>query len=245
MKDIDIITYDEKCYNGGMKNKWWEYVLLKPWWKECNNIFNHAFFLYREVDERRSFLLVGMRIFLAFLECISLKTIYQSYYKSINVQCFEANRYKAVEIYVFIWFLTEILLFKYIGNIPLCLIIFLLLWRLTDIFQSIFSIGILSEDPSPSSIPRMLILLLIGLTETAIIYGVFYYINKDMFVLINGETLYSKSQSLYHSVVTLTTIGSDFSPVSCVGYTIVYSQIAFSVLFLIVVIQRIVSLFKN
>ena len=215
------------------------------WFLYCRDEYLKNKCKYYQIGEKKSFILPLVRHFLYFLECISLKTLYQVYLKKCNGYFFEKYKYKAVELYVFTWLSVDIIFFAYFIHIPLWVILWLLIWRLVDIFQSIFSIGILSEEPLPYSIPRMLILLLVGLIEVSIIYGVFYYINRDIFISINGYSICSKCQSLYHSVTTLTTIGSDFSPINVLGYSIVYSQIIFSVLFLIMVIQRIVSLFKN
>ena len=185
-----------------------------------------------------------VRIFLAILESISPKTIYETHLKAINPRWFEQYKYILVELYVMAWLSFEIVIFIYLIHIPMLLVLIFFIWRLLDIFQSIFSIGILSEEPLPYSIQRMLILLLTGIIEVSIIYGAFDYIYKNAF--LSGQNhIQTIGQSLYHSIMTLTTIGSNYSPQNIVGYSLTYSEIAFSILFLIVVIQRIVSLFKN
>jgi hypothetical protein len=225
-----------------MELKWYSYfpiiflAVLKKWKEK----FTYVWFSWKR-DENKSCILLIVRIFYTILLCISLRTICEAYVE--KQQWFKKYKFKLVELYVIIWVVTEILFLVFITHLPGWLVLWFFTWRLIDIFQSCFSIGVLSEDPSPYSAPRMLILIIIGLAEVSIIYAGFDYIYKEAFIS-NVMHFQRISESLYHSVTTLTTIGSEYIPVNIVGYSLSYSEIVFSILFLIVVIQRIVSLFN-
>jgi len=230
---------------GCMEKRWWDYVPLGPWIKESIKSFSDILFIRWKLYERKSIVLLLTRIVINSITCLTLRYIIFPHLEIHFPHWFEKNKYKLVECYVILWLFTIIAAFIFIEKAQ-CLFLFFLIWRLVDLFQSLFSINILSEDPSPYSITRMLILVLISVIEVSVIYALFYFVNGDFFISSNGQYLRAKGESLYMSVTTLTTIGSDFSPSnSLVGYSIIYSEIIFGVLFLIVVIQRIVSLFKN
>ncbi len=213
-----------------------QFVPTFPWVTDCIKKFP-AF-------DRYSLLLSLARYLLYILDYLTLKRILQTHLQKYCYHWWYRNRYIIVECYVFSWLVVEIIFLLRFDQILLWFIIWFFIWRLVDIFQSWFNILILSEDPSPYSVPRMLVLVMISFAEIAIIFGVLDFVWKDAFIS-DGHTFHSMWQSLYHSVTTITTVGSNYSPVSGAGYFLVYGEIVFSVLFLVVVIQRIVSLYRS
>ncbi len=153
----------------------------------------------------------------------------------------------AVEIYVvawfclllfFIWLVATIKLFS---PIPLVVISATLIWRLLDISQSWFNIFMKIKVEVLSPV-RSLVLATINYFELSIIFGLLSFIFRyDNF----NPTFVNVSQSLRHSIGVITTMGSRFDPASVLGGLLYYSEIAFGLAFLVVVISRVISLFKE
>jgi len=155
---------------------------------------------------------------------------------------FPKHPYTAVEFYVWSWLAIQILFFLYFLACPslvnVCWIIIpvaiLGIYRLFDIFQAWVSQFILMEDPNWIDIFRTRILVFSGYTETIVIYAILAYIFSANF----SQPFNDISQSLYYSVTTATTIGSDWEPKTTGGYAMFYTQLMFSVFFVNAVLQQ-------
>ncbi len=119
----------------------------------------------------------------------------------------------------------------------------ILIWRLSDILQAwlkIFLVG-RAEVASPS---RSVILTLINYIEIAIIFGIIAFANEDFFTPTFGSILNSLRYS-FNTILPVIPIDQTFIPHYCLGNVIFYSEIAFELLFILVIIQRVLSLFRE
>jgi len=86
------------------------------------------------------------------------------------------------------------------------------------------------------NIYRSLVLVFIGYFEIIISYALLALVLKDNFQGINYW-----QQALYYSFSNAITIGSGFTPVSCLSYAIFITQIMFVLLFLTAAVNTIIS----
>ncbi len=202
-------------------------------------------------SRRRSFFLCVVWKVFRFLRHISIYYwIHICFIRNRGIHWWARNRYHIVDGYVLSWlFIIDGSLICLLHSIPclgykcwfIGLTSFLILWRLLDILQAWVYVNILNEQPKPMSTPRMLFLDFIAFADVIIIFGVFAFFAKTTF----HPSFCTIWQSLYYSVTTITTIGSDYSPISRCGYLLFYGEIAFGVLFLVVVIQRVLSFYRK
>ncbi len=218
-----------------------KFVPPVPWLIYCRRRFN----IRGRILSTKSWILCVFQSILCVLDCITLHLILPA-----HLQRYLGRRRWAVWKYHFLdgiiafWLAIEVASLFQLGQssgLFVWLRIFLI-WRLFDIFQSWFSMGVLHPKPKPYSVARMLTLQLVGFAEAAIIFGVLDFVWKDAFIsTLNGSTFCSVWQSLYHSVTTITTIGSVYLPRSMLGYLLVYGEVICGILFLVVLIQRTLS----
>ena len=155
--------------------------------------------------------------------------------------------YHAVDWYVFSWFLVEFILLILLANfydlahnIAFVILSRLLIsYRLFDIFQAWVSQFVLGGVPpgwKPINIYRSLVLVFIGYIEIIISYALFAFVSNAHF---DGITNWQ--QALYYSLRNAATIGTDWHPITFLGYTIFGTQIMFVLLFLTAVVNTIIS----
>jgi hypothetical protein len=155
--------------------------------------------------------------------------------------------YLVVEIYVVTWLCLLLLSIWLIAtNEPfslaaLVVISAVLIWRMLDISQAWFNI-FLRREPKVLSPPRSLVLATINYFELSIIFGLLSFLHRiDNFY----PTFANITQSLRHSIGVISTTGSNFDPASVGGGFLYYSEIAFGLAFLVVVISRVLSLYRS
>ena len=98
---------------------------------------------------------------------------------------FPNKAYSAIEIYVLVWFIVEILILIIIANVSFSpdffsyLIIALLGYRLLDIFRVWVHHFILSYDWDPIDPNRTLIIVFISYAETMLIYASIAFLSQE------------------------------------------------------------------
>jgi len=155
--------------------------------------------------------------------------------------------YRAVEFYVLLRLFFAVLCFVALAMFPFLIlycpfyiVLLFLAWGLLDIFQAWLGIFILK----PSSIyspPRSLILALINYAEIVIVFAVLVFSFNDSFT----PRFYSIWQSLRYSIGIATTLGSIYEPSKLVGYLLFYGEILFILVFVLVVVNRVLSYFRQ
>ena len=170
------------------------------------------------------------------------------FFKERRYGATDKRKYLVVDWYVFVWVIVELFIFflllilfpaiasNCVFNIALKVLIS---YRLFDIFQSSISQFVLGGVPTkwePVNIYRSLVLVSVGYFEIIISYALLALTLKDNF---QGITYWQ--QALYYSIRNAATIGSDITPIGCLGYTIFGTQIIFALLFLTAVINTIVG----
>jgi len=86
------------------------------------------------------------------------------------------------------------------------------------------------------------VLAIINYFELSIIFGLLSFVFRyDNF----NPAFVTVTESLRHSIGVITTMGSRFDPASVVGGLLYYFEIAFGLAFLVVIISRVLSLFKQ
>ena len=158
------------------------------------------------------------------------------------------KRYRNVEIWVLSWLIFEelwIIVFLVCPDLYWfcalkCFILVLLSYRLIDIFFAWLAIFVVQEEVRPLSPPRTLVLSLIGYVEIVFIFTVIAFLFGNHF----NPQLYCIQQSLRYSVGVATTSGSPFEPIG-VGHLLFYGELSFVALFALVIIVRVLSLFRE
>lgn len=175
-----------------------------------------------------------------FLNFVSPLTIIGRFAKRVR------QSHLAVEIYVVVWFFMLMLIawlvwaFDPLPLVPLIVVTAILVWRQLDILQAWFSTFLKVRINALSPV-RSLVLATINYLELAVVFGVLTFLYR--FGNFNPGVV-SITESLRHSIGVITTIGSRFDPASLVGGLLYYSEIVFGLAFLIVIIARVLSLFK-
>ena len=152
----------------------------------------------------------------------------------------------AVEIYVVVCFSILLLLIWPVSVLdPLSLFgrIFLaifLVWRQLDILQAWYN-TFLKEEVKAISAVRSLALATINYLELAVIFGLLTFIFRSGNFYPGIVTI---TESLRHSIGVITTIGSRFDPATPFGSLLYYSEVVFGLVFLVVIIARVILLFK-
>ena len=153
----------------------------------------------------------------------------------------------AVDIYVLIWCFFLIFLACLVATIQsfslvaLTVISAILVWRLLDISQSWFNIFLRRKVEVVAPV-RSLVLAVINYLELWLIFGLLSFLFRYGNFYPPFETI---TQSLRHSIGVITTMGSGFDPASVGGALLYYFEIAFGLGFLIVIISRVLSLFRD
>jgi len=147
-----------------------------------------------------------------------------------------------VEIYVLVTFslLCFFVWWVYISELLCVAIAGYAIWRLVDILQAWFN-TFKDPDIQASSSLRSLVLAAINYLELTMIFGLLaFFFRHDNFY----PEFANIRESLRYSIGVITTMGSHFDPASWVGGIIYYSEIAFGLSFLVVIVTRILSYFK-
>lgn len=150
--------------------------------------------------------------------------------------------YRAVDSYVLFWFLLSIGFLVWLSNTtPNCIfsIVFVVFasYRLLDIFQTWVG-NFLLKDPDLRNSYRTLILTFVGYGEVVFWYSILAFIFKNNFIDIGDW-----QQSLYYAMGTVT-IGTDIKSNTPFGFVMFSTQLMFTILFLSVVVNKIISLTK-
>jgi len=154
----------------------------------------------------------------------------------------------AVDIYVFTWFF---IIFSLVWLIPaleplptagLAIVVVVLAWRQLDILQAWFHIFIVPHPLRPASPIRSLALTVINYIELFLIFGLLAWVFRFENFYPPFATI---TESLRYSIGVITTAGSHFDPASVIGALIHYSELAFGLAFLIVIVGRVLSILKG
>jgi len=154
-----------------------------------------------------------------------------------------------VEGYVLAWFVIVLVLAIIMGFVqqpiivPKCIhwfLLALLAYRLFDILQAWLSVFIRPPYIVASPV-RSLYLAIVNYIEIIIIFTIMAYLLGQYFTPPIGHIC----QSLRYSVGIMSFVDHQYEPLGICGYSLFYSQIAFSLAFILIVIQRIMSLFRG
>lgn len=194
------------------------------------------------MERKRGFIIPFLTIIFNFLRSISPLTLVTRICRVFR-ESWEVS-YLAVEIYVVAWF-SLLLLFAWLFSRIECLPLFIFIlavsiWRLSDISQSWFNI-FFYQEPEVLSPVRSLVLATINYFELAIVFGLLAFFFREEF----NPAIVTITESLRYSIGVITTMGSRFDPASWVTGLIYYLEIAFGLAFLVVVISRVISLFRQ
>jgi len=116
-----------------------------------------------------------------------------------------------------------------------------LIWRQLDILQAWYNTFLKEEKVKALSAARSLALATINYLELAVIFGLLTFLFRSGNF---NPGIITITESLRHSIGIITTIGSRFDPATAVGGLLYYSEVVFGLAFLIVIIARVLSLFK-
>lgn len=160
------------------------------------------------------------------------------------------NRYHIVDGYVVAWSILITILFLFLCPFPNSWFIWLFIifgaCRLFDIFLAWVNTNILTIDPRPYSAPRMFVLNILSFSQVIVVYAGFALLASNSFLPARScEPIKSIWDGFYYSFTTITTMDSGFSPKDWIGYLLFYSEVSFGILFLIVVIQQVLSLYRQ
>jgi hypothetical protein len=153
------------------------------------------------------------------------------------------SEYKCIEIYVILLIILELYALFFhstLNSLFINVILCILCYRLFEIFVLWFRNYIVGS-PEPISARRFLILTLINYFEVGIIFAFISLVFGFGF----QKPISSAFQSLNYSICVATGLGSSFEPRSTCAYLIFFSEITLAILFLIVIIQITLSLFKK
>lgn len=181
-----------------------------------------------------------------FMKCVSLLEWVRC--MSSRVQ----NSKSATEIYVLCWLVVEILFLGILFGFPTMnstvgLFVpatLFLTWRLIDLLQVAFNtlifdrIRCIQRGQSYERNPeRWLLLNLFNYAELIIIFGVLGFFARDAFKPI-FETMW---QGFYYSVSVATMLGSNSIPLKWQGNLLFLTEIAFALIFIILILGNAVS----
>lgn len=202
----------------------------------------------------RTFIAPCLRRLFLFLEHKSPLNAFYYLTKRCGKRWLWIRAWRRVETYVLICLSIELVFLILVGLPPfkpwwllyslVAILIFLLLWRLSDIIAQWFKNYIFGSGRL-LSVPRFLILTLINYLEVAIIFGIIAFVFKNGFRDDLGNPFASVLQSLRYSIGVITTMGSMFEPSSWYGYLIFFVEIGCAVLFLVAIIHIALSFFPK
>lgn len=164
------------------------------------------------------------------------------------------RRYYCVDGYVVSWFALGIIFFLALllsdglDQQPILRFVFaiILCYRLFDIFQAWVNMFLLEHDPQLRDPNRNLVLAFIGYLEIVIAYSVLAFLFKNGFKNVSTALTFGDIvESLRYSLGILTTLGSNWEPSAFNGYSILCTQLTFGLLFVVIVIQRIITLVQR
>ncbi|KTB48879.1 hypothetical protein DEALK_17260 [Dehalogenimonas alkenigignens] len=148
-----------------------------------------------------------------------------------------------VEVYVTFWLVCLLVLAWAIGiagSLP-ALLLLVIIWRLLDISQAWFHTFLKHRVKALSPV-RSLALATMNYFELFIIFGILaYQFRTDNFY----PSFVTITESLRYSIGVITAMGSKFDPASVLGGLLYYGEIAFGLGFLVVIVTRILTLFKE
>lgn len=157
----------------------------------------------------------------------------------------------AAYVFVDIWVFFSLagLLYIFINNIYHCInfliipagwVVWLIVFRMADLFQSWFSQFILGGVPNkwqPIDPARSLVLVLMGYFEIVIAYSILAYNYKNSFCGIN-----SLKDAFIYSIGNAITIGStNITLEGTASYIILFTQLILILIFITAVVQQIVN----
>jgi hypothetical protein len=150
-----------------------------------------------------------------------------------------------IELYVLLWLGIEITTLLLINPSlqPNYRILSFVLWRLFDIVQSMYRLSFIGNNPQV--IPaRSLILIIFNYAEMIMIYAAIYIIFQShyqpSFITILESLEYS-----FRVFIPFIGIDGHYSPIAFVGKAILYSEIVFSLFIHILIIQRVLAVFRH
>ena len=207
-------------------------------WKECK-------WEYRKVasQESRGFILKGLRYVFALFYLLSFSKWLSGTLKARrNITQKNFHPYCCIEIYVTVWLFIEVAVASTIAiyhwpmiysqsklsHVSALFFVGLFSYRLFDLFQSWVSQYVLKSNWDAIDVNRSLVLAFIGYIEITIIGAIirFTYQQSNYF-----------GDAFYNSVMTAIANPQRED----VGLAIMYTQIAFSILFLTAVAQHVVG----
>lgn len=189
----------------------------------------------------KGFIVPLLTCIFTFLKSLSPLTIISHLVDKFLHKCWKES-HLLVEIYVMAWLLL-LLFFVWlvsIDKLSLIVALIFIIWRLTDISQSWFNIFVRIR-PRVLSPVRSLILAVINYFELVIIFGLLAFFNGNNFY----PPIENITQSLRHSIGIITTMGSPYDPATIITGFTYYIEIGFGLAFLVVIISRILSLYKE
>lgn len=147
-----------------------------------------------------------------------------------------------VDIYVLLWLALELIVFYFHrSSQSICVgFLFLFSWRILDIVQSWYNVTIRPPYFLASPI-RLLILVILNLIEMIFIFTIisFSIFPKLFSFNIDNALIYSIS------VIVPTISAQSILPRTCIGNAIHYGEVVIGLIFLIVIIHRTLSLFRQ
>lgn len=206
---------------------------------------------YRHRLKRKSWLLNFLIYFFFGIYCFTPNwKLHVLFKRAKGYPWWHRNRYKIIEWYVITWSILIAILFFLLYPFSNSWFIWLFILfgacRLIDILQAWVSVNILATDPHPYSAPRMLVLNIISFSQIIVVYAGFAFLaSKSFLPTISDEPIKSIWSGLYYSFTTITTMDSGFSPKGFLGHFLFYSQVSFGILFLVVVIQQVLSFYRK
>lgn len=180
---------------------------------------------------------------------VSCVLLFAKYFSLCNILKYLAKEKKKqrdiVDIYVIIrTIILLIILFccqPYYPNPVLLIITYFLIEMLAATLQVQF-VNYYVKAERPSSPNRSIILLFIGYFEVIIIYAI-YYLSSLNIVNNDGERLKSACDSLYFSVVTITTLGyGDWKPLCFYSKFLVVSEVLIGILLIVLMLSSFVNM---
>lgn len=129
------------------------------------------------------------------------------------------------------------LLFYWFANI-------LLILKSIEIFQTWFNIHII-RIAEPASAPRLLVLIFINYIELIIIFSVLSFLHQGCFSPAFGSLQNSLLFTLNTFIPFDLNLGLDFIPKGLCGYLMFFTEILFTLLFILIIIGRTLAYFRS